>query len=257
MKKIFFFLFAFVFAYSCTPQEAPNTFKDNRDGRVYKTVTIGSQTWMAENLAYLPAVSRPTSGSETEPLYYVYGYEGTDVAAAKSHENYKKYGALYNWPAAMAEAASSIANPSGVQGICPEGWHLPSDAEWTQLETYLANNGYNYTGSIDPVSGDDVRLNIAKSIANANGWNVSSVEGASGNSDYPEYKNKSGFSALPGGCRTFMSAFSYIGSGTYWWSTSLSEGGNGYYRALFTGSANVSMSMSFKANGHSVRCVKN
>ncbi len=92
---------------------------------------------MAKNLAYLPDVVKPDSGSQTTPLYYVYDYNGTSVNAAKETENYTIYGVLYNWAAAMAGSESSSNNPSGVQGICPQGWHIPSDAEWTQLSDYL------------------------------------------------------------------------------------------------------------------------
>lgn len=259
MKKSFFILFAFVFAYSCTPQDTPGTFKDIRDGKVYKIVTIGSQTWMAENLAFLPEVYGPTVNSIMEPRYYVYGYEGTSVEDAKATTNYKTYGVLYNWSAAMSGSAGSDTNPSGVRGICPEGWHLPSDAEWTQLETYLANNGFRFDDYSDPVTGEDVRDKIAKAVANDSGWNPSTVEGAVGNTDYPEYRNKSGFSLLPGGCRTFMSAFSYLGSGTYLWTSTrnpVPEADNTYYRAMFAGSSNMMKSTSYWGNGQSVRCVK-
>jgi uncharacterized protein (TIGR02145 family) len=96
------------------------TFTDPRDGKIYKTVKIGAQTWMAENLAYLPEVSPPASGSNTDPVFYVYGYEGNDVSAAQMYQNYKLYGVLFNWQAAKR--------------ACPQGWHLPSDEEWKQME---------------------------------------------------------------------------------------------------------------------------
>jgi hypothetical protein len=89
-----------------------NTFTDSRDGHTYKTVKIGEQVWMAENLAYLPAVSPSSAGSNTEPYYYVYDYQGDNVANAKQNANYSTYGVLYNWPASMAGAASSGANPN-------------------------------------------------------------------------------------------------------------------------------------------------
>ncbi|MCP4002072.1 MAG: hypothetical protein GY727_14280, partial [Gammaproteobacteria bacterium] len=92
---------------------------DNRDSNTYQTVEIGGQCWMAENLAYLPSVNPPDQGSTTSPYYYVYGYDSTDVSEAKTEPNYQTYGVLYNWPAAMAGAASSNTVPSGVQGICP------------------------------------------------------------------------------------------------------------------------------------------
>jgi len=113
-------------------------FIDSRDGKVYKYVTIGNQTWMAENLAYLPEICDVGGWCG----YYVYDYEGTDTALAKQNENYKEYGVLYSF---------SVA-----KDVCPSGWHLPSDAEWKTLEGYLKNNGY---GS-----------NMAKALKSTNGW---------------------------------------------------------------------------------------
>ena len=111
-------------------------------GNNYAVVTIGSQTWMAENLAYLPEITFEDDwGSNTDPQYAVYDYapgSGTEtVAGAKATANYDTYGVLYNWSAAMDGDASSSSNPSGVQGICPNGWHLPSDDEWKELEMAL------------------------------------------------------------------------------------------------------------------------
>ena len=100
---------------------------DSRDSKVYKTVKIGNQTWMAENLAYLPAVFPYYDSSESLLRYYVNSYDGYVVDQAMANPNYSIYGVLYNWPAALA--------------ACPSGWHLPTDAEWTTLTVYLTNNG--------------------------------------------------------------------------------------------------------------------
>ena len=251
MKKTIVFLFALVFIYSCTPQDAPNTFTDSRDGKVYETVTIGEQVWMAENLAYLPSVVGPATGSYTAPYYYVYGYDGTSVATAKATANYTTYGVLYNWTAAMNGAASSISNPSGVQGVCPPGWHLPSDEEWTQLEEYLIANGYNYDGT---TTGNK----IAISLASANGWNSSTNPGAIGNTNtaYDAYRNKSGFSALPGGCRYVDGAFRYLGDGGYWWSSTQYFTTGAWFRALTYDLSNVGRLYDSKELGFSVRCLR-
>jgi uncharacterized protein (TIGR02145 family) len=89
---------------------------------------------MKKNLAYLPSVVGSGTGSETTPYYYVYGYNGTDVSVAKAYNDptygniYSTYGVLYNWPAAMNGQTGE-----GVQGICPTGWRLPTDAEFTTL----------------------------------------------------------------------------------------------------------------------------
>jgi uncharacterized protein (TIGR02145 family) len=120
---------------------------DERDDQIYSTVRIGSQTWMAENLRYFPGfpdeperLNLVTDGSVTEPRYYIYGYDRTPESLAAASENFGNYGVLYNWPAAMAGATSSSSNPSGVQGVCPDGWHLPSEAEWVQLTTFVGAN---------------------------------------------------------------------------------------------------------------------
>jgi len=99
---------------------------DTRDGRDYAYKAIGTQTWMIENLAYLPAVSSSSTGSATSPLYYVYGYEGESPSDAKATMNFTTYGVLYNW-----EAAKSA---------CPSGWHLPSEEDWNILTDYLGMN---------------------------------------------------------------------------------------------------------------------
>jgi uncharacterized protein (TIGR02145 family) len=93
------------------------------DGKNYSIVKIGTQTWMDENLAYLPSVSPSSADSVISHYYYVYGYEGLFVSDAKATVNYITYGVLYNWEAAKT--------------ACPSGWHLPSDAEWTALSDYL------------------------------------------------------------------------------------------------------------------------
>ncbi|MFC2118092.1 FISUMP domain-containing protein, partial [Bacteroidota bacterium] len=98
---------------------------DARDGNIYKTVNIGTQRWMAENMAWLPTVSYSETSLNFFPDYYVYGYEGTSVSAAKSSYAYEIYGVLYNWWAAKS--------------ACPSGWHLPSDEEWTILRDFLGD----------------------------------------------------------------------------------------------------------------------
>ena len=210
-------------------------FHDSRDGNLYSYRTYGSQVWMTKNMAYLPSVVGPGTGSNSTAYYYVYGYDGTNVTAAKGTTNYNKYGVLYNWPAALT--------------ACPEGWHLPSDAEWTQLEEYLIANGYNYDGT---TTGNK----IAKSMANYSGWNTSSTVGAVGNTDYPEYRNKSGFTALPGGCRSLDGAFNYVGDSGYWWSSTQYDTSSAWGRRLYFIRSSVTRVSNYKESGFSVRCVR-
>ena len=214
------------------------SFFDSRDGYQYETVTIGEQVWMAENLAYLPTVNPIAGeGSTTNPDYHVYNYDGTNVAEAKATNNYQTYGVLYNWTAALS--------------ACPPGWHLPSDEEWTILGTYLANNGYNYDGSI---GGNKT----AKSMASATGWNPSSNEGVPGNTDYPEYRNKSGFSALPGGIRLNNRVFNEIGNQAVWWTSTEDNLNNEFSlcQVLVYNNVSLNRGQTYWAHSHSVRCLR-
>lgn len=115
----------------------PSKFRDSRDGNIYEYVIIGGQTWMKENLRYLPMVYPASDNTADNPRYYVYGYEGTSVAEAMEEENYKTHGVLYNWPAAIENEGPSDAVPSGVKGVCPDGWHLPSAGELDILKAYV------------------------------------------------------------------------------------------------------------------------
>lgn len=229
-----------------------DTFTDTRDGVVYKSIALGNQVWMAENLKYLPSVVEPETGSLSDSYYYVYGYHGTNVADAKATANYETYGVLYNWPAAMGgETSWSDLNPSGIQGACPAGWHLPSVTEWEELENYLADNGYNYDGTTGGGS-----EKIAKAMGNKNGWMNSTNTGAVGNTDYPTYRNKSGFSALPGGSRSSDGIFYSIGAIGYWWNTTEMYAYLSWYLTKTEEFGSVHMTNYYKNLGLSIRCVK-
>ncbi|MGF1556855.1 FISUMP domain-containing protein [Paucihalobacter sp.] len=209
----------------------PNSFTDARDGNVYQTVTIGEQVWMAENLKYLPGVVGPEAGSTVTPYYYVYNYNGLIVSEAKALNNYDTYGVLYNWPAAMNGEMSSELIPSGVQGICPDGWHLPSPAEWTELLLFVGDGG-EAGGKLKETG--------------TNHWLLPNT-GAT---------NEFGFTALPGGARGINEVFSTLGEVGWWWST---RGGGetsaNFYRLFHNNDAIIGFSQS-KSLGLSVRCVK-
>ncbi|MBN1414302.1 MAG: fibrobacter succinogenes major paralogous domain-containing protein [Bacteroidales bacterium] len=207
------------------------SFMDSRDGKMYRCLKIGNQVWMAENLAYLPAVSPPSSGSYTEPYYYVFGYYGSGVSAAKALSNYSIYGVLYNWPAAMDGKASSNYNPSGVRGVCPYGWHLPSHAEWDELSFFLG--------------GDSVSGGKLKEAGYAH-WQ-SPNEGAT---------NSSGFTALPGGSRNDDGDFEYMGGYGAWWSATENNDINSWYRVVGYGYLELHRYNYHKDYGFSIRCIK-
>lgn len=172
------------------------SFQDNRDGQTYNTVQIGAQCWMKQNLKYLPAVVGPGTSSSTTPYYYVYGYTGTSVNTAKATANYQNYGALYNWPASLT--------------ACPTGWHLPSDAEWTQLTNYVVSQGYP-NSSNDP-NGAGNALKSCRQVNSPLGGVCNTMEhprwGAHGtHHGFDEF----GFSAFPGGSRYTSGTFHLIG----------------------------------------------
>ena len=219
------------------PNISYGSFTDPRDNNTYKTVKIGSQIWMAENLAYLPEVSPSTEESDDYPYYYVYGYEGTNVEDAKNTDNYNIYGVLYNWPAATE--------------ACPTGWHLPESGEWGILVTYLIENGYNYDGS------NRSENKISKSLSSGFGWNNTPIVGTPGNTNYPEYENKSGFSALPGGTR-YSNRYEYLGESGSWWGLRYSNSNNLFQ--INHNNSGVEFDVNddlyyTTSNAHSVRCV--
>lgn len=193
------------------------TFTDSRDGNVYKTVTIGSQVWMAENLRFLPSVIGPNVGSQISPCYYVFGYDGTDLIQAKAAANYRTYGVLYNWEAAKF--------------ACPDGWHLPSDEEWKSLTTYLGG---------ESIAGGKLKE------AGTSHWNSPNV-GAT---------NETGFNGLPGGNRDISSTFLLLGVSGHWWSSSKGSEIDAWYRGIYRGQIYVGRNRNGKEFGFSVRCVK-
>ena len=158
--------------------------------------------------------------------------------------NYQTYGVLYNWFAAMDDENSSATNPSRVQGVCPDGWHLPSDAEWSELETWLTDNGYGYEGS-----GDD----IAKALAATSGWTVDGTPGNVGNDQASN--NSSGFSALPGGNRSSDGMFGGIGSDDYRWSSTEADATSAYHMDLHYNNDYIFRSPDGMNYGFSIRCV--
>jgi uncharacterized protein (TIGR02145 family) len=223
------------------------------DGNVYNTVTIGTQVWMKENLktthyangTAIPLVTGNSNWDALTTTSKAYCWYNDSVKYKDTH------GALYTWAAAMNGAISVTANPSGIQGVCPTGWHLPSDAEWTQMENYLTDNGYNYDGTTGTGG-----TKIAKSLASTSGWNSSTNTGAVGNTDYPSYRNKSGFTALPGGSRGFDGKFYSIGYYGYWWSATEFDATYALYRNMSIYNSNVYRYFNGKELGFSVRCVR-
>lgn len=201
------------------------SFTDPRDGHNYKSVVIGSQTWMAENLAFLPGVDRAATGLFEEECRYVYGYNGINVEEAKATDHFRKYGALYNWIAAKS--------------ACPDGWHLPTDQEWIAVEKFLG------------LAAEETLLRDWRTSGSA-GEKLKSTSGwIRGNGT-----NSNGFEALPGGCRGY-NGFESMGYAAYFWTASTIDGDNGWRRGICSDSPGISRQEDRRYFGCSVRCVKN
>ena len=210
------------------------------DGNVYNTVQIGDQCWMRENLKttkYANGTNIPL-GTETSSTT-AYRYHPDDNSA-----NVSDYGYLYNWAAVMNGSASSEANPSGVQGICPTGWHVPSDAEWTELTTYVKSQSQYVCG------GDED--NIAKALASEEGWYNDTENCTVGNN--PIANNATGFSARPAG--NYDDYYNF-GSAADFWSATQNDSNYAYCLRLYYFYATVSWTIDDKNVGYSVRCVRN
>ena len=152
---------------------------------------------------------------------------------------------MYDWDAVMNGDQSSEANPSGMQGICPKGWHVPSDAEWTELVNYVEEQ-------LD--RGDLLAGSEAKALASKAGWNSSSASGAPGFES--SENNATGFSAVPAGGHRYDGGYDGFGGTAYFWSATENFSGYAYYRGLDYLSANVGRYSSNEYNGFSVRCLR-
>ncbi len=156
------------------------------DGNIYHTVQIGNQCWMRENLRtthYTDGNEIPAGTTTSETVAYRYASYGGESSVPT-------YGYLYNWVAVMHGDSASNANPSGVQGICPTGWHVPSQAEWTQLQDYVGSQSQYLCGS------DSTK--IAKALA-SHIWCHESVTNTCAVAYNVSTNNATGFSALPAG----------------------------------------------------------
>jgi len=193
----------------------------NYGGQIYHMVTIGEQCWMKENLNYAT---------------------GNSWCYENNLANCNTYGRLYDWETIMNGEASSNSVPSGVQGICPDGWHVPSDEEWKILEGTVDSQ---YGGGDDEWDETDWRGHDA-------GNNLITISGWISNTGSDLY----GFSALPGGSRGSSDSFYGISSSAYFWS-STEDGNNGlWHRLLGYGHIGAYRGDSNTGRGLSLRCVK-
>jgi len=165
--------------FDALPKPGSGTFTDARDGKTYKTITIGNQTWMAENLAY-----KATKGC--------WAYDDNEA-------NVAIYGYLYNWETAKT--------------ACPDGWHLPSEAEYKVLFEYLGGKKAAPI-KLKSTMGWAVNLENDSLTAKQKAQQAKRSIVTDGNGN-----NVSGFSAMPGGWRGGPNAYGKIGVNGYWWSS--------------------------------------
>ena len=214
----------------CDINTDEDCFKDERDGQTYRTVKIGSQTWMAENLNY--AYLQPTDELDSSSFCY-----------KDSAEYCEKYGRLYQWRAAMDSAGTWSSNGKGcgygktcsptypVRGICPEGWYLPTRSEWYTLFTALGGQSM-----------------ANKMLKSTSGWDDYDGENGDGTDAYA-------FSALPAGLRSYGGDFSNEGNRAYFWSSTENNSYDAYFMNLNYYNY-ADLYTLYKSFGFSVRCVK-
>jgi len=215
----------------------------NYEGQTYQTVVIGDQIWMAENLNVGTMISGSNNQNNSGSIEkYCYG----DLTA-----NCDTNGGLYQW-AEMVQYVNGATNttswssePTGnVQGICPPGWHIPTDAEWKTLEMHLGMtpaeaDHYDWRGTHNE-GGKLKETGITH-------WDSPNT-GAT---------NSSGFTASPGGGRFSSGSFNGLGRGGYWWSSSEVAGAGAWFRFLGYNNGQVHRDGYDKTDGMSVRCLKN
>ena len=261
MKKLLY-LFLTVLIVACSGDSDNNNNNDgdnnntlNCDVNPVQWIAYGDQEWTIENacnITYRDGTPIPEVTDTTEwgnLTTGAWGYYDNDPAKPR----------LYNWFAVMGIHDADPNTPN--KEFAPEGWHVPSDDEWTTLEEHLIANGYNYDGSsynCSPCSDDQNK--IAKAMASTTGWNVNQLDpGGPGNDQ--SLNNSSGFNALPVGLRS-----SYAGEQSYnesyeinFWSSTELNTDKAWYRNLnhrFADLYRHGKNGNYKGSGFSVRFVR-
>ncbi len=209
------------------------------DGNKYDAIRLGNQVWMASNLRTTHYADGDAIDEGTATNYHhAYYYKPNGVPTS--------YGYFYNKKAAVRDSESSESNPSGVQGVCPNGWHVPSNAEWEQLLNYCASKAeYTCNGST-----------TGKAMASVEGWNASIYECAPGYE--PSSNNASGFNATPTGYFSGVeNNFTPLGIiCNFWGATGCDYCTYAYSYGMTYNGKSLSRSERENNEGLSVRCVK-
>jgi len=212
-----------------TGEPCPNMENISYEGQVYNTILIGDQCWLKENLNVGEKISS-LNGMSDNGVTEKYCYDGSEA-------NCDTYGALYQWKEAM-----QYDYTEGAQGICPDGWHVPTNDEWKILEGYADT----HLDVGDPAWNSTLwrGVDVGTVLKSEVGWN----ENGNGSNDY-------GFSALPAGyIRLYNSG---LGTTTYFWtSKSTNSGSTATYRRLDSAHPTSNMWTENANYGHSVRCIR-
>jgi uncharacterized protein (TIGR02145 family) len=218
------------------------------DGNTYQTVMLGKQCWMAENLRtthYADGTEIAMGDGVSISIPYRY-------CPNLDKNNVPTYGYLYNWVAVMGGSASSNSVPSNVQGICPDGWHVPSYDEFIIMLDYVASKPqYQCDGNPQKT---------AKALASTTGWDYGGAKSKYSPGDNSQDNNATGFNAMPAGTGTGTES-AWFGHDAWFWTTTGSDKGRGATSIRISyGSPTISRGNFyngyFKENQFSVRCVR-
>ena len=238
--------------YSCDKTEAdesrsPLSTVTDYDGNSYHTVEIGNQWWMASNLLS----THYADGSEIPMVESTSAWEalGSEDSAYCYYNNNTSreaftYGALYTWAATLDGAESSNEKPSGIQGVCPDGWHVPSDAEWKELELYLGMP----QAEVDATGARGMELGSQLAVS-MDLWSDGLLRSSTS-------FGGSGFMALPGGGRRYDGSFGHLGDNANFWSATEKNGEKAWGRHIYSDYTTVHRYSNVKSDGFSVRCIK-
>ncbi|MDG1823118.1 MAG: fibrobacter succinogenes major paralogous domain-containing protein [Flavobacteriaceae bacterium] len=244
MKKLLYTLFTTVLftatAFSQGEQRYANGSATDQDGNTFEWINYGTQDWAIEK----SEVVTYRDGTEIPQVTDNTAWSNLTTGAWCYYDNDPSKGKLYNWYAVMGIHDTDPNTPN--KEFAPEGWRVPTDAEWFTLENYLIANGYNYDGT---TTGNK----IAKSMASTTGWNSSSNTGAIGNEQ--SLNNSSGFNAFPEGYRTALGGFGSDGRDAVFWSSSEFEMDNAWMRNLYHNSSTLDSDYGM-GDGFSVRFVR-
>jgi uncharacterized protein (TIGR02145 family) len=209
------------------------------DGNVYNTVLIGGQCWMKENLK----TTKDAQGNNINRHCYDNKIEWCEL-----------YGGLYTWYTVMNGSGSSNTNPSGVQGICPTGWHLPSDDEWSQLVAYVIAQGFPNS---NVTNGAGNALKSCRQVNSPLGGDCNTSEHPRWNAHSTNYGfDEFSFSSFAAGYLSTDGTYYALSAYGNWWTSTQYSFTNAWYRRMYNENGYVNTLNTTKYGGYSVRCLR-